>query len=48
MNIPPIELPHQIKGSGEDHKTNYNTNTIQLVGEVYKEEIEMFGYTFED
>lgn len=46
MNLPPIELTHQIKGSGEDYKQHYNSETIALVEEVYKEEIEMFGYTF--
>lgn len=46
MNIPHIELPHQIKGSGEDYKKQFNSNSIALIEDVYREEIGMFGYTF--
>lgn len=48
MNISPIELPHQIKGSGEDYKQYYNSNLLALIEELYQEEIDMFGYTFDN
>jgi len=47
MNIPHITLPHDIAGSGEDYRDYYDKDSIKIIGEVYKEEIEMFGYKFE-
>lgn len=46
MHIPPITLPHNIKGSGEDYRECYDKDSINIITEVYKEEIEMFGYSF--
>ncbi len=45
MQIPYIELPHQIKGSSEDYRENYDEDSLKIIGEVYKEEIKLFGYT---
>ena len=47
MNIPRISLPHDIKGSGEDYREHYDEDSIKIIEEVYKEEIEMFEYKFE-
>jgi hypothetical protein len=46
MRIPQITLPHEIKGSGDDYCEYYDKDSINIVKEVYKEEIEMFGYSF--
>lgn len=48
MEIPQIELPHEIKGSGDNYQRYYNKHTEQFIRKVYHEEIEMFGYRFED
>lgn len=47
MKIPDITLPHNIKGSGEDYREHYDEASIKIIEEVYKEEIEMFDYSFE-
>jgi sulfotransferase famil protein len=47
LNISHITLPHKIKGSGKDYREYYDKDSINLVEEVYKEEIEMFDYSFE-
>ncbi len=47
MHIPQITLPHKIKGSGKDYREDYDKDSINIIMEVYKEEIGMFGYSFE-
>lgn len=47
MHKPQITLPHKIKGSGKDYREHYDKESINIVLEVYKEDIEMFGYSFE-
>lgn len=47
MQIPEIPLPHKIKGTGEDYRESYDADSIEIIANVYKEEIEIFGYTFE-
>jgi hypothetical protein len=41
-----IPLPHKHKGSGEDYRKQYDAKSVEIVSRVYKEEIEMFGYSF--
>jgi hypothetical protein len=48
LSLPHIELPHKIKGSGEDYKTEYDEESFELVRNVYFDEIQLFGYTFEN
>lgn len=47
IQIPPITLPHEIHGSGENYREQYDKGSIHIIREVYKEEIAMFGYKFE-
>lgn len=47
MHIPQLELAHEIKGTGEDYRQYYDHESINLVMEVYQEEIELFGYSFD-
>lgn len=47
MHIPQITLPYILKGSGEDYHEHYDKGSMNIIMEVYKEEIEMFGYSFE-
>jgi hypothetical protein len=48
LGLSQITLPHKTKGSGEDYRRGYNQDSIDIVATVYKEEIEMFGYSFEE
>ena len=48
MNIPTLSLPHKVAGSGKDYHQSYSQESIDLIKEVYREEIEMFQYSFED
>ena len=48
MGIKPILLPHRIQGTGGDYRESYDQESIKLVADVYKEEIELFGYTFSE
>ena len=47
MHVPPIELPHKVSGSGEDYHVYYDQVSKDLIARIYREEIEMFGYSFE-
>lgn len=47
MGIPNIELPHILQGSQDNHKQHYDAETIDIVSEVYREEIELFNYSFD-
>lgn len=44
---PAYRLPHKNRSSHVDYKTYYTTETQAIVGEVYKEDIEAFGYSYE-
>ena len=46
MQIPKIDLPHKIKGASEDYREYYDEESINIISEVYKEEIEIFNYSF--
>ena len=46
LQLENIKLPHKIKGTGKDYREIYDDESIQIVSEVYKEEIRMFNYTF--
>ena len=47
MGLHHIELPHEIKGAGESYLKFYDKESADLIANAYKEEIEMFGYSFE-
>ena len=46
MNIAPMVLPHTRKSDNNDYREAYDTRLRDLVAEVYREEIAMFGYSF--
>ena len=46
MHLPQITLPHKIKGSDEDYREYYDWESIDIIDEIYQEEIKMFGYSF--
>ena len=45
-NVPPAKLPVINESSRRDYRSYYDDETIQIVGNVYKEDIEMFTYKF--
>lgn len=47
IGIPKVQLPVKNKGSHADYKTYYNTKLVDRVADIYKRDIELFGYTFE-
>lgn len=47
MGIPPIELPHRIKGESSDYRTGYDGESAAIIADVYQEEIELFSYSFD-
>lgn len=47
LSIEPIELPHKISGNNHDPRKAFDNDTIELIGEHYREEIQLFGYQFE-
>jgi len=48
INLPQIELPHKIKGKGEDYRQHYDNESIDIISNVYAEEIKIFNYYFSD
>ncbi len=48
LNIEQISLPHKIKGTKEDYRKYYDEETNNIIKKVYKEDISLFGYTFDN
>jgi hypothetical protein len=46
MGLKSIVLPHKNKGSGGDYKGRIDCEAAELIAEFYKEEIELFNYSF--
>ncbi|MBM9514820.1 sulfotransferase family 2 domain-containing protein [Desulfogranum marinum] len=48
MKIEPLKLPHELKGAANSsHQDAYDSKTIDLISSIYREEIELFGYSFD-
>lgn len=47
MHIPQIALAHKIKGAGGDYREQYDNESIDIISDVYKEEIKTFNYSFD-
>ena len=47
MNIPEMELPHEIKGSIQTYHEYYDQDSKSLIEKMYSKEIEKFGYVFD-
>lgn len=48
IGVPNNTLPHKMKGEQTDYRQHYNNDAYDIVAETYKEEIELFNYTFDD
>lgn len=47
LGISHINLPHKLKGLGEDYRDHFDQDSIKIIADAYKEEINLFGFTFE-
>jgi hypothetical protein len=47
LGLPQLTLPGENKGSGADYREQYDKDSRELIREIYHEEIELFGYSFE-
>ncbi len=47
LNVPDISLPHRIKGSTDDYRDYYDDESIKIISEIYREEISLFDYYFD-
>ncbi len=47
MHCTSITLPHKLKGPPGDYREQYDQDSIDLISRVYREEIALFGYSFE-
>jgi len=41
-----LPLPHKLQGTVDDFRDHYDKETIDLIHEIYNEEIELFHYSF--
>ncbi len=48
LSIDNTILPHKVKGAKQDYREHYDENSKNIVMDFYRDEIEMFGYTFEE
>ncbi len=48
MNIEPINLPHELKGSGINYREKYSKTSKEIISKYYQKEIELFDYDFEE
>ncbi|WP_165787208.1 sulfotransferase family 2 domain-containing protein [Pseudohalioglobus lutimaris] len=46
LNLTSSDLPHIVKGAGEDYRKNYDDDTASLIAREFKEEIDLFDYSF--
>jgi hypothetical protein len=46
LEIPEVRLPFENRSKHRHYKEYYNQHTIQLVGDAYKEDIELLHYDF--
>ena len=47
LGITPLDLPHELQGTGEDYRRQYDQESVDLVSSVFRCDIETFGYSFE-
>lgn len=47
INIPYQILPHENKSQRKDYRSYYDSESIEIVSQLFQEEIKIFNYTFE-
>jgi hypothetical protein len=48
LNLPEVEFPHELHGNSVDYRSEYDTESIEIVKKYYDEEIKLFNYTFDN
>lgn len=48
LQIAKINLPHERKAGGEDYHNSYDDQSARLISQIYREEIDLLGYSFSD
>ena len=43
-----VILPHRNKSKRSDYRTYYHDASIEIIGQWFKDDIEPFGYAFDD
>jgi hypothetical protein len=47
LGLPLARLPHFNRGAQRDYRSLYNAHTKAIIGTVFAEDIERFGYDFD-
>jgi len=47
LNFKNTKLPHKLKGSHKDYRRFYDDRAVDIINQVYRKEIELFGYAFD-
>jgi len=47
LNMKHIPLPHKLEGSKKDHRKYYDDESTDIILDIYKEDIDTFGYSFD-
>ena len=47
IGIGPLSLPHELRGQSSNYREEYDDESMRTIQEIYSEEIELFGYSFE-
>lgn len=42
-----LSLPHEVRGSGEDYRRHYDPQSIELLADIFSDEIELLDYSFD-
>ena len=48
IGIPPLKVPHKNKTNHKHYSMHYDGETREMVADLYRRDIEYFGYTFEE
>jgi hypothetical protein len=48
LGLGKVNLSHERKGNSQDFRNHIEPETRELIAEAYREEIELFGYSFDD
>ena len=47
LGLPPVKIPHKNRSDHTDYRGYYNDHTRALIAELFSDDIEAFGYTFD-
>ena len=47
LNLKDVSLPHKVKGKSEDYRRYYDEEANDIILNIYKDDIDTFGYSFD-